>query len=187
MLERRPIKGWEPLYEITRDGQVYSVRAGRFIPLAHQVHGPAYIAVEIEGLRHERCVSAAVAEAWGDLSALSETHRRWLQHDAVRIGDLVIGTFDPPRRWGQRLHPEYIGSSRKRGLFEAIRKATGRDNLYGHVGEIVIRPLDPKFTFAFAPLCYLIDVEPVLPADSASDLRLLSKSSGRTGLGLHSR
>jgi hypothetical protein len=110
-LERRPIKGWEGLYEITRDGRVYSVRAGRFVALAHQIHGPPYLAVEIDGVHHERSITATVIEAWGDLSGLSQAHKRWHAHETVKIGDLVTGTFDPPpRRWRQRSHPEYLDS-----------------------------------------------------------------------------
>jgi hypothetical protein len=46
-----PVPGWEDLYSITRDGRVWSVRAGRWL-------SPA---VSPDGYRHDRCKADVVA------------------------------------------------------------------------------------------------------------------------------
>lgn len=66
--ERRrvPLAGYEGLYEITRSGEVYSVRAGRFIQ--HRYYqGPGYIQFSVDGEKVILNVQDAVTASWGDV------------------------------------------------------------------------------------------------------------------------
>ncbi|HYW30899.1 MAG TPA: hypothetical protein VE869_05275 [Gemmatimonas sp.] len=63
---RVPLVGFESLYEITRNGQLYSVRAKRFIKRAYK--DGAYLKVQVEGRSHVLNIQDAVADSWAQAS-----------------------------------------------------------------------------------------------------------------------
>ena len=65
---RVPLAGFESFYEITRSGQLFSVRAKRFIKRAHLEH--AYLRVRVDGVQHNLNIKDSVAASW----AQAETH-----------------------------------------------------------------------------------------------------------------
>jgi hypothetical protein len=64
--ERRPIPGYEGLYEITRQGDVFSVRAGRFIKHGVSLDGSPYIEFTINNQPHRRNIRETVIVVFGD-------------------------------------------------------------------------------------------------------------------------
>ncbi len=63
-IERRPVPGYEDLYEITRRGDVYSKRLGRFIKQRERLHHKLFIEFQIRKKRHKLFVAQAVADAY---------------------------------------------------------------------------------------------------------------------------
>lgn len=165
--DRRPIKGWEDFYEVTRDGLVWSVRLGRFIEHALDEHNRPYIEVQIGGVRYERGIVQAVEEAWGDVSLVAHLPRHIpeLRPDELKLFDHVIGTYQPPARWGASFKrrkppsPEDLG---KRGLFQAVGVVALDDKLPG-IGDWKMMPRDvpgfPRFRFHSCPLSHLQMIE----------------------------
>lgn len=147
--DRRPIKGWEEFYEITRDGQVYSVRAGRFLKYAEDDLGRKYIEVQIGGIRYERNIAKTVLEAWGNTSQLVPAQINpapVLDRGSLKPGDVVQGTLMKRRRW-KASRPV------KRGLFQVVD--------YG--GDPMLRALDPDFPVKACRLSELAELERATP------------------------
>lgn len=69
--ERKPIPSLDNLYEISLDGDVYSVRESRFIKHTYY-RGSTYIEVQIEGEKHQRNIRDAIEEAWAGVLAIHE-------------------------------------------------------------------------------------------------------------------
>lgn len=63
--DRRPIVGWEGRYEITRAGEVWSVKERQYVRKTIGKDGRACIEVSIRGRTYQREISAAVKEAFG--------------------------------------------------------------------------------------------------------------------------
>jgi hypothetical protein len=67
--ERRPIPGFEELYEITRRGDVFSKRLGRFVKHKLNIEQQPYVGFTIKGEKHvlsiRKTVAAAFAKAEG--------------------------------------------------------------------------------------------------------------------------
>ncbi len=61
---RRPMKGFEKYYELTRGGMVYSMRLKRFIK--HKVDGMTgpYITYQVDNKRYNLGIGKAIFEAW---------------------------------------------------------------------------------------------------------------------------
>ena len=63
-LQRRPIPGFEDLYEITRRGDVYSKRLRRFIKQQERLDGRFFIEFQIDKTVHHLPLSETIAEAY---------------------------------------------------------------------------------------------------------------------------
>lgn len=63
-IERRPVPGYEDVYEITRRGDVYSKRLGRFIKQRERLHHKLFIEFQIRKKKHKLFVAQAVADAY---------------------------------------------------------------------------------------------------------------------------
>lgn len=63
-IERRPIKGWEGLYEITNDGQVYSFRKNSYLKPRLSMDGYKRVCLCNNKVRREYRVARLVAEAF---------------------------------------------------------------------------------------------------------------------------
>jgi hypothetical protein len=63
--ERRPIPGFEELYEITRKGDVYSKRLGRFVKHKLNIEQQPYVGFTINGEKHVLSIRKTVAAAFG--------------------------------------------------------------------------------------------------------------------------
>lgn len=64
---RVPLAGFESLYEITRSGHLFSVRAKRFIKRAH-LEQP-YLRVRVDGVSHNLNIQESVAASWAEAKA----------------------------------------------------------------------------------------------------------------------
>jgi hypothetical protein len=64
--ERRPIPGFEGLYEITRRGDVYSLRLGRFIRHKLNFEQQPYVGFTINGEKHVLPIRQTAVAAFGD-------------------------------------------------------------------------------------------------------------------------
>ena len=85
---RKPLKGFESYYSITRDGSVYSERLNRYIQHTYITRPPHYdkekphISFTIEGQKFELDINQAIAEAW-----LSEEQMHEIQNsDSSNMG-----------------------------------------------------------------------------------------------------
>lgn len=65
--DRRPIPGFEELYEITRSGDVYSKRLGRFVKHKLNFEQQPYIGFTINGEKHVLSIRKTVVAAFADL------------------------------------------------------------------------------------------------------------------------
>ncbi len=63
-LQRRPIPGFEDLYEITRRGDVYSKRLRRFIKQQERLDGRFFIEFQIDNKVHHLPLSETIAQAY---------------------------------------------------------------------------------------------------------------------------
>ncbi len=63
-LQRRPIQGFEDLYEITRRGDVYSKRLRRFIKQQERLDGRFFIEFQIDNKVHHLPLSETIAKAY---------------------------------------------------------------------------------------------------------------------------
>lgn len=63
--DRRPIVGWEGRYEITRAGEVWSVRERQYVKQGLGADGAPCVRVSIRGYICERDIAAAVKAAFG--------------------------------------------------------------------------------------------------------------------------
>ena len=63
--DRRPILGWEGRYEITRAGEVWSVRERQYVKPSVGEDGRACIQISIRGRTYQRDIATAVREAFG--------------------------------------------------------------------------------------------------------------------------
>ena len=63
-LQRRPIPGFEDLYEITRRGDVYSKRLRRFIKQQERLDGSFFIEFQIDNMVHHLPLSETIAQAY---------------------------------------------------------------------------------------------------------------------------
>lgn len=63
--DRRPIVGWEGRYEITRAGEVWSVKDRQYVRKSVGKDGRACIEISIRGRTYQRDVDTAVREAFG--------------------------------------------------------------------------------------------------------------------------
>ena len=63
-LQRRPIQGFEDLYEITRRGDVYSKRLRRFIKQQERLDGRFFIEFQIDNMVHHLPLSETIAQAY---------------------------------------------------------------------------------------------------------------------------
>ncbi len=63
-LQRRPIPGFEDLYEITRRGDVYSKRLRRFIKQQERLDGRFFIEFQIDNMVHHLPLSETIAQAY---------------------------------------------------------------------------------------------------------------------------
>ena len=63
---RVPLAGFSGLYEITRDGHVYSVRARRFVKWAYYDNGP-YIKIQVGGQSRSLSIRDAIDESWANV------------------------------------------------------------------------------------------------------------------------
>ena len=63
-IERRPVPGYEDYYEITRRGDVYSKRLGRFIKQRERLHRTLFVEFQIKKKKHRLFVAEAVADAY---------------------------------------------------------------------------------------------------------------------------
>jgi hypothetical protein len=63
--DRRPIIGWEGRYEITRAGEVWSVRERQYVKKSVGEDGRACIEVSIRGRTYRQDIARAVREAFG--------------------------------------------------------------------------------------------------------------------------
>jgi hypothetical protein len=63
---RVPLAGFEALYEITRDGHVYSVRASRFIQWAY-FEKRSYIKIQVNGHAAKLSIRDAIDASWADV------------------------------------------------------------------------------------------------------------------------
>jgi hypothetical protein len=64
--ERRPIPGFEGHYEISRKGDVYSMRLGRFVKRKLNLEQQPYIGFTINGEKHILSIRKTVAAAFAD-------------------------------------------------------------------------------------------------------------------------
>lgn len=58
------IKGYEGLYKITSDGEIFSIRGGRFLSLNYKKNGYVYIELNVNGVATNHRVHRLVAEAY---------------------------------------------------------------------------------------------------------------------------
>lgn len=65
-IERKPIKGWEGLYEITNDGQVYSIKRNTYLKPRLSMDGYRRVCLCNNNIRREYRVARLVAEAFID-------------------------------------------------------------------------------------------------------------------------
>lgn len=63
-VEMRPIKGWEDLYSVTSDGQVWSVRSNKFLTSRASVEGYRRVCLCRDKYRREYRIARLVAEAF---------------------------------------------------------------------------------------------------------------------------
>ena len=63
-LQRRPVPEFEDLYEITRRGDVYSRRLGRFIKQGEFTDGCGVIEFQVDKRKYQLPVATAVAEVF---------------------------------------------------------------------------------------------------------------------------
>ena len=63
--DHRPIIGWEGRYEITRAGEVWSVRERQYVRKSVGEDGRACIEISIRGRTYQRDIATAVREAFG--------------------------------------------------------------------------------------------------------------------------
>lgn len=63
-IERKPIKGWEGLYEITSDGEVFSLRKGTYLKPRLSMDGYKRVCLCDDNKRREYRVARLVAEAF---------------------------------------------------------------------------------------------------------------------------
>ena len=63
-LQRKPVPGFEDLYEITRRGDVYSKRLRRFIKQQERLDGRFYIEFQIDNKVHHLPLSETIAQAY---------------------------------------------------------------------------------------------------------------------------
>jgi len=61
------LAGFESLYEITQSGQLYSVRAKRFIKRAHLEQ--AYLRAQVDGVQHNLNIKESVSASWAQAKA----------------------------------------------------------------------------------------------------------------------
>ena len=62
--DRRPIVGWEGRYEITRAGEVWSVRERQYVRKSVDQDGRACVEISIRGRTYQRDIATAVKEAF---------------------------------------------------------------------------------------------------------------------------
>ena len=110
-IERRPVPGYEDYYEITRRGDVYSRRLGKFIKQRERLHHKLFIEFQIKKRKHRLFVAEAVADAYltpadrraiveavPELRRLSEAeieshpavHEAALEHNVTGVAILVV-------------------------------------------------------------------------------------------------
>ena len=63
--DRRPIIGWEGRYEITRAGEVWSVRERQMVKQSVGEDGRPCVQISIRGRTYQRDIATAVREAFG--------------------------------------------------------------------------------------------------------------------------
>lgn len=63
-IERKPIKGWEGLYEITNDGQVYSIKRNTYLKPRLSMDGYKRVCLCDNNKRREYRIARLVAEAF---------------------------------------------------------------------------------------------------------------------------
>jgi hypothetical protein len=63
-IERKPIRGWEGLYEITNDGRVYSLRRGTYLKPRLSMDGYKRVCLCNDTVRREYRVARLVAETF---------------------------------------------------------------------------------------------------------------------------
>ena len=63
-IERKPIKGWEGLYEITNDGQVYSIKRNTYLKPRLSMDGYRRVCLCDNNKRREYRIARLVAEAF---------------------------------------------------------------------------------------------------------------------------
>ena len=63
-IERKPIKGWEGLYEITNDGQVYSIKRNTYLKPRLSIDGYRRVCLCNNNIRREYRIARLVAEAF---------------------------------------------------------------------------------------------------------------------------
>lgn len=63
-VDRKPIKEWEDLYEITSDGQVFSIRKNTYLKSRLSMDGYKRVCLCRDGIRREYRVSRIVAETF---------------------------------------------------------------------------------------------------------------------------
>lgn len=163
MDERRPIPGWEGRYEITRDGQVYSLHSARFVAWTKTWRGLPHIEVSIDGKKQRKSIHQAVLEAWGDASGLTAKWRLFFDVGTLELFQHVYATFRPPAPYDRKLRPELAAAVGKRGLFQVGRRIVKEDGFPLNRGEWAMSPRDRAFGFEVCPLSYLVEIEPAPP------------------------
>jgi hypothetical protein len=74
---RKPIPALDALYEITRTGDLYSVRLSRFIQhTSSPKYKKSFIDVQIKGERRTMSIGDAVEDAWGSRPPWEGTEER---------------------------------------------------------------------------------------------------------------
>lgn len=163
LADRRPIRGWEGHYEITRDGQVRSVRTGLWIAYTAAESGAPYLEVSIDGIRQRRSISRAVLEAWGDISQLTATQKRWFDSQEIRLGDYLTGIYRPARQWRRKMQAPTLEERRgERVLVGIVGKIRTEDRIPGYLGDWAVLAQDPGWPAERFPLGYLNALEPAL-------------------------
>lgn len=177
--ERRAIPGWEGLYEITRHGQVWSVRSEEFMSYTPSTSHAPYIEVSIHGTRHRKSISRATMDAWGTIEELTAEQRRWFDTDAIQLFDHLVATYRPQRQWRTKMRRAVSEVDYgKRGLLQVVGKI-GAVEVPGAVGEWALMPRESGWAWHRYPLPDFRDIEPAPPGAGKYDLNAAMRAPAR--------